>query len=159
MKKRKIIVALGLLCVASLVMMALALGREGTPPAFTPPPFEERAQNGEPAVPGGLGYQIVDLGTYRVGISGTVTAAGEKAQVWFSNPEGNPVWLRLRILDSRGNVLGQTGILRPGEYVDQVLLEETPKPGMPLELKVMAYEPETYHSAGAVSFETGLTVE
>lgn len=57
-------------------------------------------------------------------------------------------------LDAKGSILGETGLVRPGEYVPFLCLNTTPKSGVAITLKLMAYEPETYHSAGTVVLNT-----
>ena len=58
------------------------------------------------------------------------------------------------ILAVNPNILGETGLVRPGEYVQTVALTTIPKSGTPITLKIMAYEPDTYYSAGAASLNT-----
>ena len=53
-----------------------------------------------------------------------------------------------------GELLGETGLIRPGEYVQSVTFDTVPASGATISMKVMAYEPETYHSAGAVTLNT-----
>lgn len=159
MKKTDLTVILSVLCAVSVAAMVLALCFGSPTAKFTPPPFEGNAQAGTPAVPEGLGYQELDVRLFRVYLCGEVCPKDGAADVWFTNPTGNTVWLKLRVLDTRGNVLGQTGILRPGEYVRQVPLAEVPEAGTPIILKVMAYEPETYHSAGALNLNTVIAPE
>ena len=75
-------------------------------------------------------------------------------QIWLTNPESNEVWLKVRVLDAGSNILGETGLVRPGEYVQTVELTTIPRPGTSITLKIMAYEPDTYYSAGAASLNT-----
>lgn len=158
MKKNRIIAALSVLCILSLLAMGLALNRSGDAGGFEPPPFEPAALAGKPEVPAGLGYQELDAQEFRVGLCGEIHVHDGMAEIWFTNPQGNDVWLRLRVADEEGHVLGQTGLLRPGEYVRYVALSET-TPGMKIGMKVMAYEPEIYHSAGALVFHTGIAAQ
>ena len=62
--------------------------------------------------------------------------------------------MKLRVLDETGTVLAETGLIRPGEYLQRVEFSQTPSPGEKLQLKIMAYEPETYFSAGSVVLNT-----
>ena len=66
------------------------------------------------------------------------------------------MWLKARILDGSGAVLGETGLLRPGEYVRAAALNTVPAQTVPVTVKIMAYEPETYYSAGSVLLQTQL---
>ena len=124
---------------------------------FTPPPFEQGAVSGVPVVPENLGWGQLDAKVYKVSVCGVLQVENGKIDVWLTNPEENNVWMKLRILDLDGNLLGETGIIRPGEYVRQVTLNEIPGNGENVALKIMAYEPESYYSAGAVTLNTTIS--
>lgn len=158
MTKKWKVIAISTLCVLSLTAMVLALSREPQKAEFTPPPFEPEAQAGAPEVPEGLGYQELDVQVFRVCLCGELRICDGAAEVWFTNPHNNTVWMKLRVLNEAGQIMGETGLLRPGEYVQHVMLKET-GPGKPVILKVMAYEPETYHSSGSVELHTCITAE
>lgn len=157
-KKRNIpLTAAVIICVISLVVMVAALvfsNGESEPVAFTPPPFDENAVLGTPDVPENLGWGEVDAHVYKASICGVVTIENGRADVWFTNLESNTVWLKLRVLDADGNTLGETGLIRPGEYVQSVIFEMIPEVGASIGLKLMAYEPETYYSAGSATLNT-----
>lgn len=158
MNKDRLIRILAVLCIFSVAGMVSALCLSGQEKVFTAPPFEPAAQSGTPSVTEDCGYQEMDVQLFRVGLCGEIRINGDAAEVWFANPQDNPVWLRLRILDEEGRILGQTGLIRPGEYIQQIALEEA-TPGTAMILKVMAYEPDTYHSAGAMTFHTVIAAE
>lgn len=153
MRKGRLIPALAVLCMLSLAIMIAVLWRSDADAGFTPPPFEPMARSGTAAAPEGAGYQELDMGAFRAGLCGKIRIREGMAVTCFTNPTDNSVWLRLRILDEDGNILGQTGLLRPGEYVAGVPMGEIPE-GTSVVLKVMAYEPDTYHSAGTVTLHT-----
>lgn len=155
-KKQKIIVATATsICLAAVIVMvaALCIPKVGKG-KFTPPPFERTAVEGIPTVPEGLGWQELDAKAFQVGICGKFIVTEGSAEVWLTNPEDNAAWLKLRVTDTDGNILGETGILRQGEYVRSVALDTALKEGTPIVLKIMAYEPETYYSQGAVTLNT-----
>ena len=143
-RKNWAVPVLVIVCLLCLAMMAAALVYTQSPAQgeFTPPPFEESAVSGIPDVPEELGWQELDAQAFQVGVCGAVVL------------EGSQVWLKLRILDEDGDVLGETGLIRPGEYVQSVTFDTVPAPGTAISMKLMAYEPETYHSAGAVTLNT-----
>ena len=62
----------------------------------------------------------------------------------------------MRLLDKDENVLGESGLIRPGEYVQSIALDNTPQDTISVTLKIMAYEPSTYRSAGAIALNTEL---
>lgn len=144
-----------LLCAVSLTVMVLVLSlpRQNRV-EFTPPPFEENAVSGAPEVPEELGWNQIDASVFRASVCGHIVPSDGSADVWLYSAEDNTVWLKMRILDEAGNILGETGILKPGEYVRSVKLDRVPASGTPVILKLMSYTPETYHSEGAVTLNT-----
>lgn len=155
MNKRPITI-LAVLCAAALAVMTAALLYTGRAPQFTPPPFDAAAQAGTPAVPEGIGYGELDASAFRFSAAGVLTVRDGGAELWLTNPAGSSVWLKARILDGSGAVLGETGLLRPGEYVRAAALNTVPAQTDPVTVKIMAYEPETYYSAGSVLLQTQL---
>ena len=161
-KKNYILPLAAVLCVLSLAVMVFALTRQEPQTVmgeFTPPPFESTAAHGSPTVPDGLGWKELDAEVYQVGICGKFVPKGNTADIWLTNPENNTVWLKVRVLDENDNTLGETGLVRPGEYVQSVRLDTVPKAGTPIVLKIMAYQPDTYYSEGAVSLNTTISEE
>lgn len=162
--KRKWLWLMLAVALVSLAVMTAALAitgnRTGKTGTFTPPSFEPEAVEGEPEVPEELGYSPLDIpGAFQAALCGKVVEQDGKADVWFTNSGENTVWLKLRMLDKEGNILGETGLLKPGEYVQSIDLSQSITAlydGMEIQLKVMAYEPDTYHSAGAVILNTTL---
>ena len=73
-----------------------------------------------------------------------------KATVYFTNAEGNNVYLKLRVLDENDNSLGETGLLKLGEYAKDVELIRALSAGTGIRLKIMRYAPDTYLSEGSV---------
>lgn len=147
-------VLVGVLAVA-LIMMIVALclpEKEPTRGEYVRPTFDESAVQGTPEVNANLGYiELYREGmTYRVSLCGEPTVEGNELTVYFTNSESNEKYLKLRVLDAKGNTLGETGVLRPGEYVQTVTLEKKVAPGTSLKLKVLSFEPEDYTSAGSV---------
>lgn len=156
-KKNVPLVLASIICVVSIVVMVavLSLPSENTEPTvFTPPPFDKNAVQGVPDVPDGLGWNELDVYVYKALICGVVVVDGSSADIWFTNPVENAVWLKLRILDADGNTIGETGIIKPGEYIQSVNFTTVPSCGSEIDLKLMGYEPETYCSAGSTTLNT-----
>ena len=157
-KPDKRIPILGAVFAVALIIMivALSIPREAGRGEFVPPAFEAAAVTGTPEVPDGLGYSAPyqDGMAYRFAVCGNVLMDGKQALVYFTNPEENDTWTKLRIYDEAGNLLGETGLLKPNEYVQYVVLDKELAPGTPIKLKIMGYEPDTYLSAGSVVLNT-----
>ncbi len=154
---KKTLTVLAALCAAALAIMTAVLVYTGQP-RFTPPPFDPAARSGTPDVPEGLGYGELDATAFRFSAAGVLTADNGGADLWLTNPADSPVWLKARILDTDGALLGESGLLRPGEYVRTVALDRIPAQTGPVTVKVMAYEPGTYYSAGSVLLQTQLFI-
>ena len=139
-----------------VMMIALSVTKEPPRGEFVPPAFESMAQQGTPEVPEELEYSSPyrDGMAYRFSVCANVTMDSRSATVYFTNAQENNVYLKLRVLDENGKILGETGLLKPGEYVKDVqLLRELPT-GTGIRLKIMSYIPDTYMSAGSVVLHT-----
>lgn len=153
---------LGGACVAALAVLVVAAlapwQTKQSAGTFTPPPFDPAAVQGTPTVEESLGWsELAVRDGYAVKVCGVLTARADGTlPVWLYSQPGNKVWVKLRILDAAGNRLGETGLLRPGEYVELVQLSSDAASGA-VTLHIMGYEPDTYYSAGAVDFQTVLT--
>ena len=148
------------LCVLSVALMifVLAAGNNNKTGEFVPPAFDGAAVTGMPDVPEGRGWSPLTAGDAFVAyVCGEVIAVGQTADVYFTSPASNTVFLKLRVLDERDNVIGETGLIKPGEYVKSVELTRIPESGADIKLKIMAYEPDTYFSAGAASLKTKIS--
>ena len=143
-------------CLLSLAVMIAALFYTSRPSeaAFTPPPFDSSAVVGVPDVPDDLGWQELDAEVFKASVCGKIVIHGNMADIWLTNPESNTVWLKLRVLDESGAVLGETGLIKPGEYVQTVAFDAIPPSGTPISMKLMAYQPETYYSEGVITLNT-----
>lgn len=155
--KNRLLPLLAVVCVLSIAAMLYTLLRPQ--PSFVPPPFEAAAVEGTPEnIPDALGYGTLDATAYRLALCGAPAAENGTARLYFTNPAENTVWLKVRIYSASGTLLGESGLLKPGQYVEAVPLTTTPAQSTAVSLKVMAYEPGTYQSAGAVTLTTTLTV-
>ncbi len=145
------------LAVCAVVMiLALCIPQTPTQGEFVPPAFDPSAQSGLPQVDASLGYSMLyqEGMAYRVSVCGVVTMDGTDAVVYFTNHAENEKYLKLRVLDANGKILGETGLLKPGEYVRCVTLSGHLAAGTTVKLKIMGYEPADYTSAGSVLIKT-----
>lgn len=160
-KKGKIgLIIAAVICVLSLIVMTAVLlfydrsAGSAQKAAFTPPAFDAEAAAGTPEVPEDLGWSEVDAQVFKASVCSVVRVKEDRADIWLTNPESNSVWLKLRLTDSSGHMLGETGLIRPGEYVRSIKLNAEIEGGEPIAMKLMAYEPDTYYSAGSVTLNT-----
>ena len=156
------------LCTAAVltmlgVMLSIFLQGANTPPApmeFSPPAFDSAAVTGTPSVPANRGYTPIEVEQgYRVFLCGEPQAIGDSAEVYFTSPTDNTVWLKLKLSDTDGNVLGETGVIKPGEYVQNMKLYDIPTASVAVKLTVIAYQPDTWYSMGTVGLNTNLIIQ
>ncbi len=123
---------------------------------FKAPEFEANAVTGSPDITDVHGYSRFTEGgmEYSVCLMRQLNMAdANSARILFTNEQSNAVWLKLRVISDRGKIIAETGLIKPGQYIDTIFFDETPKKGSIVTLKVMGYEPRTYHSAGSISIE------
>ncbi|MEG0457222.1 MAG: hypothetical protein RR549_03730 [Oscillospiraceae bacterium] len=146
MKNKPLIITAALCCVAIIVMIcALSFGGKS---GFTPPPFDNNATSGAPTVPENSGYSPVKAEkAFTAYVCGKIT-----------NDKENNVWLKLRVTNENDEILTETGLLKPNEYVKTIKFATEPKDGQKIKLKIMAYEPNTYESAGTITLNTTITL-
>lgn len=152
----------GAICAVCVLFMlvALIMPRQTTKGDFTPPPFAANAEEGVPTVSENLGWYTpqADGLKFKMSVCGEVIIKNGKADIYFTNYESNDVWLMARIMDEKGNVLAESGIVKPGEYVQTVEFDKLPGNGQTICYKVMAYEPDTYYSAGSITLEVAAQI-
>ena len=151
---------LGALTALAVTVMIILLCLTARPPQgeFTPPPFEPDAEAGIPRVSEELRYWSPDGAglAYRFSLCDHLPIDDGAVAVYLTNHAENTVYLKLRILDAEGHLLGETGLLRPGEYVKDLRLVHCPAEPTEVTLKIMGYEPDTYLSAGTVTIHAVL---
>ena len=122
---------------------------------ITPPKFETNAVSGVPKSPGESWTEIYQDGmSFSAHVCGEFKINDSSADIYFTNDSENLVWMKLRITDEKGNILGETGLLKPNQYVKSVCLDVLPETGQKIKMKIMSYEPNTYYSAGSVTLNT-----
>ena len=150
-KSQKIILAVisAILAAALTVLFVLAAQRHAKTGEFTPPPFEDAAEEGTPVVSDeSLRYaHVLVTSELVVGLCATCAIEDESLLLYFASLEHNTAWVRAKVYDERGKLCGESGLLRPGEYVERIALSSKPR-GKTLVVKVLSYEPDTYYSLG-----------
>lgn len=114
--------------------------------AFLPPKHEDSA--GEGLSQAVRSYQELPVKEgYMVGMDTTPVFKDGKLYLHTVNKEGNTVWFLVRIYQ-KNKLIGETGLLYPGECVEGIPCKKTLAEGEEVLVQIVAYEPETYHSEG-----------
>ena len=151
--------------VALITVSVIALTPKKAP--FVPPEFDAEATEGVPDIsePATDTYRPDYQKIYKDGMTFSAYGCGEvnisdgKADIYFTNPEENTLWMKLRVFDEQGNVIAETGLIKPYEYLMTITFDTIPEDGTKIMMKIMTYEPETYYSGGAVSLATTAIVK
>lgn len=142
-------------CVFVFLFGGLLLGASFLMGAKAPeqPSPELSAVYGVPHPAEELGWSELDAIRYQFHICGVFSLHDGYVDAYFYNPPENDVLLSLEVYDGE-SCIGQTGFLKPGEYIQSVPLIEEPDIGTAIQYKVIGYEPDTYYSAGVVTLNT-----
>lgn len=153
MKNKSLIIAL-IICVISVVGFILTLNSYNKSKEFVKPEFEKNVKVGMPKLTKEDGFEEFEVSEdYIVYMTGETKLNDGKLVVYFTSKKSNDVYVKLRILKD-DKIVGETGLLKPGEYIKEVKLDKSLKKDDKITIKVMGYETETYYSAGSISLNT-----
>lgn len=147
-------------CVVLAITTGIILAVTGRPseerPDFVPPEFDSNAVSGTPTVPNDLGwYEVYKAGmSFKAMVCGEVRIRNGVAKIYFTNPEDNTLWLKLRVMNEKGDTLAETGLIKPGEYLPEITFDQLPEDREKIILRLMSYQPDTYYSGGSVTLTT-----
>lgn len=142
----------GIILITALLVACAAVLIYSLTVRYSPPALDKNRQTGVPIVEGSYLYKQLesDFG-YSFSMAANLYRQEDgTVNVYFTNPEDNQVSLMCEILDAAtGDSLYKSGRIEPGEYVEKL------KPSKDFQnilynivVKVYAFEPDTYLSAG-----------
>ena len=140
---------------------------------ISPSLLDKNRLSGVPSdIPEEQGYRSYSAeGVCDVALCGNPLIDGKSVRLLLTNPESNTVWLRAEIYsvsftyDTSGNItaaspdkkLGESGFIRPGEYVETVSLSRKLKEDkVYVMIKIATYVEETGTSNGYFYINTAL---
>ena len=155
MEKKQVIVlaSVGALVLAVLIALVAVVTRPQNVirGEFVPPAFEEKALVGAPEVPDTAQYGTMTVSEgFAFGMMATPTLEGNDLALYLASPATNTVWLLVRVYDESGELLGESGLIRPGEYLPALTLTALPE-SETVRASVLSYEMPTYYSMGAAN--------
>lgn len=157
-REKRWIAAAGVLCALSLLALGVVWYTRSQTPSFQPPAFDPAAQVGTPTVAQEYQWTPVEVTDgYTISLCAQPRVEGDEAVVFFTSPQDNQVWVKLRLLTQEGKLLGESGVVRSGAYVERVALAQPVTQDTPVVMQVVGYTPETWHSAGKVQLNATLT--
>lgn len=162
--QRMILIAMAVLLAGLLIAAGVIFATRQDPEPiageFVPPEFDPAAQAGTPGeLDAARSYGTLELKPDAVvSMCANITCENNAARVFFTSHTGNAGWMKIKLLDEDGALLGESGLLRPGEYVESVLLDTVPEKSGLVVVKILIYEPDTYLSLGSASVQVMLAV-
>lgn len=163
-KQKMVIMCLSAVLIAIIAALIWASGREKEPKVneFVAPEFEQQAVAGIPEeLEESLNYQtfsVEDKMTF--GMCGNLTLSEDgTVDIYFTSDASNTFWSKVKLLDEEGNILGESGLIKAGEYVKTVEITNPPAESIPVIAKILTYEEETYYSEGSATAQIVLNVK
>lgn len=151
---KKLILLLSLVCVAAVGFMLWALfgGNSDNKtshetPIYVLPAFDSSAEKGVPKLDDVTDYKDFDAKNYSFSLCARPVLSDDKLEIYLTDPDDSGVLLKVRVLDENDDIIGESGLISQGEYLPTVTIK---KQISTAKLKIMAYEPETFYSAGSV---------
>lgn len=121
---------------------------------YTPPEYEVSAIVGEPNPTEDFLYGGMDTAyNFRVQMATNLyQQENGSVKVFFTNVEENDVNLMCEIIDEETEkTLYKSGVVRPGEYVESLEpVEKFSNEAKDIMIKIYAFEPEDWYSAGTI---------
>lgn len=161
-KKEKIIITVtaALLAVA-LIVTAIVFFVQKKKNDFTPPPFDKGAISGKPAVDNdefqyrtvtvseNLSFSLCMCPLYEAGM----------ADIFLTNDGSSNAYIRIVLFDTEGNLIGESGLVRPGEYIESVSLSISYEKDTAVKAKILTYDRKNYYSMGTSDGELNLIID
>ena len=157
-KKTNIIIAV-LSSICLILAMILVINVVNRDTKFKPPKFEETVEKGIPNVDEKLGFQPISAPTgFSVGLCSTMyQQQDESLLIYLTNPEINDVNIKCEIVNEENEILYESGVIKPGEYVKKLEAEkEMPKEATNIKVLIYGYEIDTWYSMGTIELDNVL---
>lgn len=153
MKNNKLLIILFTILVVFICIICCLLINIDKKSTFKKPEFDKNVEE----IPDDLDYEKSVLKVvegYSIYISPSPKLDSNYLKIDFISFDTNNIWIKVRILDNNDNIIGETGLVKPGEYLEKVKLNKTIKENDKIKYKIMGYEKDSYLSAGAISLNT-----
>ncbi len=115
---------------------------------FKPPEHEAGAAAGVPSAEDSRYYEELPVREgYTVGVDTSPSYRDGRLRLNVANIKDNTVWLLARVYRDK-DLIGETGIFYPGEYVADIPCSSSLSADDKILIRILAYEPDTWHSEG-----------
>lgn len=153
MKNNKLLIILSTILIVFICVIVFLLINIDRKSTFKKPEFDKSAEE----IPSNLNYEesvlkVVD--GYSIYISSSPKFEDNHLKIDFISLGTNNIWIKVRILDENNKIIGETGLVKPGEYLEKVKLNKSLKSKDQIKYKIMGYEIDSYLSAGVIKLNT-----
>ncbi len=158
--KNKYIVILTIISVVLIITTIIIAQVTGSRKEFVKPEFDSNAINiTNEKIPEELQYAEINVEEgYKVGVcNNLVLDESNNIKIYFRSLKENNVYVKLRIYDKEERVLAETGLIKSGEEIEKIKVENL-KDDTNVIVKIMSYEPDTYYSRGTVTLNTKIKI-
>jgi len=123
---------------------------------FRAPEHEEGVKAGIPLEENVQHYEELPVREgYVVGIDTTPVYSDGRLYLNIANVKGNTVWFLVRVY-MEDELIAETGVFFQSEYVEAVSCSRVLSEDDKILIKVLAYEPDTYHSEGVAQISAAV---
>ncbi len=120
---------------------------------FSTPAFDANAISGKPEGMDEPSYQKLQMLDFSFQMFGEPIIEENELVLYLTNLTENPAWIKVKLYDENGGFLGESGVVRIGEYVRSVHTDAPLTAGQHITAKLFFYEPETYYSKGTFGLQ------
>lgn len=152
--EKKIIRILIVLFILSVIGIGLALIYVNKKSKFVKPELDNNAVNIVENIDEILNYSELKVKDgYIIGLCSKIKVKEDRTiNIYFASYQENDVYLKLRLLNENENIIAETGLIKPGQCIEEIKLDENIK-YQRIIAKIMSYNPETYCSEGSVKLK------
>lgn len=122
---------------------------------FIVPPKEVNAINGKPTdnIDDCMYEEAKVRDDYRVYLCALPTIKDNKLNIYFTSVDTNKGLMKIKVLDSKSNTIGESGLIEPNSYIKEVSLNKELKDKEKITIRVMNYEKDTFYSLGEIKLD------
>jgi len=121
---------------------------------FVKPKFDKLSVD---QIPSDLNYESSALeitNGYKIYIDATPKVVDNYLNINFVSFDTNNIWIKIRVLDQNSDVIAESGLVRPGEYLQKIKLDKKVAVKSKITYVIMGYEIDTYFSEGTITLNT-----
>ena len=159
-KEKSVLVLMAIFLIGLISIYILLSGQNNREESFIPPEFEKHIEAGIPNhIDESLDYRELNISEeLTISLCGNLAVNHDYVDIYFTSSKENKVLSKIKLLDEDGTLIGESGLIKPDEYMKSIQLIETPKKSKNVIAKILTYEPDTYYSEGTINVKLYLDV-